>query len=164
MESHHAFAPGPSGETLDQGEPVPGKYTRVTGGVRQLPRVNGAIAFRRRGVVSLVCWLLVLCMGTSFRAGGDEGVPVQFVDVAAATGIDFVHTNGLSSEKRLPETTGSGCAFFDYDGDDDLDLYLINSGDLVKGRGEAWNRLYRNDGGRFVDVTEDVSPPYRAGD
>ncbi|MCC7261471.1 MAG: CRTAC1 family protein [Candidatus Latescibacteria bacterium] len=77
---------------------------------------------------------------------------MQFVDVAAQAGIHFVHHNGISPEKRMPETYGSGAAFFDCDGDGDLDLYLVNSGDLVKGREDHWNELYRNDGGRFAEV------------
>ncbi len=77
---------------------------------------------------------------------------MQFVDVAAEVGIHFVHHNGPSPEKRMPETDGSGAAFFDADGDGDLDLYLVNSGDLVKGREEHWNHLYRNEGGRFAEV------------
>jgi hypothetical protein len=77
---------------------------------------------------------------------------VQFADVAAAVGIHFVHHNGPSPEKRMPETDGSGAAFFDFDNDGDLDLYLVDSGDLVKGREGHWNHLYRNDGGRFAEV------------
>ena len=72
---------------------------------------------------------------------------IHFIDIAAQVGLDFVHHNGGSNEKRLPETTGSGAVFFDSDGDGDLDIYLVDSGDLVKGRGQAHNRLYRNDDG-----------------
>ncbi len=79
--------------------------------------------------------------------------PLQFVDVTRLLGIDFIHQNGMSSEKRLPETGGSGAAFFDGDGDGDLDLYLVNSGDLIEGRVDADNKLYRNDGRRFADIT-----------
>ena len=87
---------------------------------------------------------------------------MQFVDVTAEWGIHFVQQNGMSSEKMLPETTGSGAAFFDYDGDNDLDLYLVNSGHVTKGRGGALNRLYRNDGARYVDVTAAANVPGRA--
>jgi len=83
------------------------------------------------------------------------------VDVTKALGIDFVHQNGVTPEKRLPETYGSGGALLDFDDDGDQDAYLINSGDLLKGRGEAINRLYRNDGVRFVDVTQAAGVPGR---
>ena len=78
--------------------------------------------------------------------------PVRFVDVAAEVGILFVHDNGATDEKQLPETYGSGSAFFDSDSDGDLDLYLVNSGSLSAGRGASWNRLYRNDSGTFAEV------------
>ena len=83
---------------------------------------------------------------------------ISFSEVSKNIGIDFKHHNGVSEEKRLPETDGSGGAFFDYDGDGDLDLYLVNSGDLVRGRVGHWDRLYENIemGKRFIDVSEDV--------
>ncbi len=61
-------------------------------------------------------------------------------------------------EKLLPETMGSGVAFLDYDGDGDLDLFLVNSADWTAEEPHATPQptqaLYRNDGtGRFTDVT-----------
>ncbi|MGB5425987.1 MAG: CRTAC1 family protein, partial [Gammaproteobacteria bacterium] len=50
---------------------------------------------------------------------------VVFRDVTAAAGIDFVHTNGAYGDKLMPETIGSGVAFFDYDNDADQDLLLV---------------------------------------
>jgi len=82
---------------------------------------------------------------------------VRFVEVTREAGIDFVHTNGADGEKLLPETMGSGAAFFDYDSDGDPDLFLVNSQAWAgkKAKGTVGNRLYRNDGkGHFVDVTE----------
>ena len=109
----------------------------------------------RHGALRLMVCLLVCAEGA---LGGE----IEFVDASAALGIDFVHHNGASQAKRLPETYGSGGAFFDYDGDGDLDLYLIDGGDLVKGRGHHINRLYRNDGERFTDVTLAAGVPGRA--
>ena len=48
-----------------------------------------------------------------------------FVDVTASSGLEFVHFNGMSGELYFPEMMGSGVALFDYDGDDDLDVYLV---------------------------------------
>ena len=76
----------------------------------------------------------------------------HFVEVAGELGIDFVHHNGASAEKNLPETNGAGSAFLDYDNDGDWDLYLVNSGDMERGRGPATNQLFRNDGRAFARV------------
>jgi hypothetical protein len=77
-----------------------------------------------------------------------------FTDVTTAAGIHFRHVNGAYGDHDICETYGSGVAFFDYDNDDDLDLYFVNSGPLNGPRGKATNVLYRNDGdGTFSDVT-----------
>ena len=81
------------------------------------------------------------------------------MDATAELGIDFVHHNGLSPERRLPETYGAGGALLDYDGDGDLDIYLVDGGDLIRGRGTSINRLYRNDGAVFTDVTAVAGVP-----
>jgi hypothetical protein len=94
-------------------------------------------------------------LGLALPGHGAAG-QVQFVDVAAQAGVHFVHHNGPSPEKRMPETDGSGAAFFDYDSDGDLDLYLVDSGDLIKGREGHWNHLYRNEGGRFAEVAAEA--------
>ena len=86
---------------------------------------------------------------------GTAGSAVWFENVAARTGIDFVYESGASETYRFPEIMGGGAALFDYDADGDLDLYLVQSGDLVEPAGRPTNRLYRNDGElQFVDVTE----------
>lgn len=82
---------------------------------------------------------------------------VRFTDITAAAGIDFVHDNGAAGDKLLPETMGAGCAFFDYDNDDDPDLLLVNSAPWPENAGDGpppTMALYRNDGaGRFANVT-----------
>ncbi len=90
-----------------------------------------------------------------------EAPPVRFVDVTAEAGIDFVHVNGAEGDKLLPETMGSGAAFFDYDNDDDPDLLLVNSTywphSAARPAGPSQrprSALYGNaGGGRFEDVS-----------
>src|SRR5262245_5004771 len=41
----------------------------------------------------------------------------RFTDITASSGINFKHINGAYGEKLLPETMGSGVAFFDFDND-----------------------------------------------
>ena len=83
--------------------------------------------------------------------------PPHYVDVTDASGIDFRHVHGGSGEMYFIETNGSGCGFFDYDLDGDLDLYLVQAGALpgFEAEGPLTNILYRNDGGlHFTDVTD----------
>ena len=81
-----------------------------------------------------------------------------FTDITEEAGISFVHNNGATGDKLLPETMGGGSAFFDFDNDGDQDLLLINSMDWSwdepSDRGNT-SALYQNEGGKFVDVTKD---------
>lgn len=82
----------------------------------------------------------------------------RFRDVTAEAGIRFVHNNGAYGDKLLPETMGSGVAFFDFDNDADQDLLFVNSTfwpwSHPEGKTPSTSALYRNDGsGRFEDVT-----------
>jgi enediyne biosynthesis protein E4 len=73
------------------------------------------------------------------------------------SGIHWVHTAGKSPEKYLPETTGPGCAFLDFDNDGWMDIYLVNSGkcDFYTPSRPLRNALYKNNrDGTFTDVTE----------
>ena len=56
--------------------------------------------------------------------------PVTFSDVTATAGIRFRHHNGAYGKKYLPETTGSGCAFLDFDRDGWPDILLVNGMDF----------------------------------
>ena len=83
---------------------------------------------------------------------------VTFKDITAESGLSFTHTNGMTGEKLLPETMGSGVAFLDYDGDGDQDLFLVNSCSWPgKGDAKPTQCLFQNDGkGHFTDVTKDA--------
>lgn len=96
-------------------------------------------------------------------AGKRELPPVNppalsFTDVTKSAGVDFVHENGASEMKLLPETMGGGVAFLDYDGDDDPDLLFVGSKRWDEPDADAGGKsslaLYGNDGaGGFTDVT-----------
>ena len=71
--------------------------------------------------------------------------------------ITWVHDNGRSELRQLPETCGGGGLFFDFDNDGWMDIYLVNSGpsDFFTPKTPIRNALYRNNhDGTFTDVTE----------
>ena len=79
----------------------------------------------------------------------------RFLDVTEAAGLDFTHFNDATPERRLPETMGSGAAFFDYDNDGDPDLFLANGAAITGDRSSSPpGALFENrGGGRFRHVT-----------
>jgi len=104
----------------------------------------------------------------SKKTGGESASParspVQFVDVTADLGINFVHQSSPTTQKYLVETMGAGVAVFDCDGDGRLDIFFVNGARIddpmpkgalpVKDGPKYWNRLYRQKpDGTFEDVT-----------
>ena len=109
----------------------------------------------------ILLFAAVALAGTSSlarSAAGQNGGGVIFEEVPARqSGIGWVHENARSAERHLPETVGAGCAFFDYDNDGWLDIYLVNSGtsDFFTPVTPLKNALYRNNrDGTFTELAE----------
>jgi hypothetical protein len=82
---------------------------------------------------------------------------VSFVDVARQAGLNAKTIyGGEHKNKYLLETTGCGVAFYDYDHDDWIDIFLVNGTRLegfAKGQ-EPVSHLFKNNrDGTFTDVT-----------
>ena len=107
---------------------------------------------------------LLSLLDPSVRIGDASGqsalrasVGVNFVNVAKESGLKAATIfGGAHKNKYLLETTGCGVAFYDYDNDGWLDIFLVN-GTRLEGfpPGQApTNRLFKNNrDGTFTDVT-----------
>src|ERR1700719_1316761 len=105
-----------------------------------------------------VGWSALSCFSAASTA-----LEFVFTEVPpSSSGITWVHSAAKSADKYLPESTGPGCAFLDYDNDGWMDIYLVNSG-----QSDFWtpptplrNALYRNNrDGTFTDVTQKAGAP-----
>src|ERR1700678_2512962 len=79
----------------------------------------------------------------------------HFTDVAAAAGLTApLISGGIDRKNYIFETNGCGIAFFDYDNDGWLNIFVLcgtRMGEAIPG---ATNRLYKNNrDGTFADVT-----------
>ena len=89
-----------------------------------------------------------------------SGLPflAQFTDISAAAGLRFPVIYGPRERADyIVETTGCGVAFFDYDNDGWLDIFVLNGSRLDGAPAGTSNRLYRNNrDGTFLDVTREA--------
>jgi len=140
---HRRPACDPTGET-----PVPQLSSRST----KILSISNTV-FAAVGCV-------LLAVDSAFAA--NPTLP-KFHDVTERAGIHFKHSYGDHSLSNIVEGTGPGGAFFDYDGDGTLDIYLLNgcwlrdvNDNLGRNlRGSLTNALYHNNGDdTFTDVTD----------
>jgi hypothetical protein len=138
----------------------------------------------RRGPVLVICLaaacLFVACRQQSSQRGSDDpprppsiqikldetpspptvAVRPAFSDIAKQVGIDFTFFNDEVKDRYfLPEVMGGGAAWFDFDLDGWLDLYLVNGGSLTAPDPDSsphLNGLYRSDGKRFSNVAREA--------
>jgi len=120
--------------------------------------IANCLAMSRRRFLRTLAGTAGYAKLSSLPAASTAPSSYPFEEVSsAASRITWVHTAGKSAEKYLPETTGAGCAFLDYDNDGWMDIYLVNSGkcDFYNPNPPLRNAMYRNNrDGTFTDVTE----------
>jgi hypothetical protein len=94
---------------------------------------------------SVAAYVSILLLGWVCLPGQTSEAQTVFTDVTLSTLGNITHTGAAIADIRI----GTGAAWFDYDRDGDLDLYMTNR---VGG-----SHLWRNDGGGvFVDVAAAV--------
>jgi hypothetical protein len=102
-------------------------------------------------------WASPLQSGNSSAPKDSPPLGVSFVDVAGQAGLNAKTIfGGLKKNKYLLETTGCGVAFYDYDNDGWLDIFLVNGWRLEgfpKGEEPVCHLFKNNRDGTFTDVT-----------
>ncbi len=101
--------------------------------------------------------------GWLWGASPSEPLPpygVGFVDIAKQAGLNHtIYYGGAEKVKYIVEANGCGVAFYDYDNDGWLDIFVLN-GSRIEGfpaGKEPTNRLYKNNrDGTFTDVTKEA--------
>jgi hypothetical protein len=135
-----------------------------------------SISFQPQIVFRLLLLFSAAVISVSAQEKTPQPTPTPiFSDISETSGLNFTHFNGMTGKMYLPEIMGSGAAFFDFDNDGDMDVFLVQGKVLEpdvkpekaiypwKGSEPPTGRLFRNDlvinkdGTRtikFTDVTK----------
>jgi len=83
---------------------------------------------------------------------------IRYRDIAAESGLTVANTfGGKETKTSILESTGTGAAIFDYNGDGANDIFIANGTVLHRAATPAHGQLYRNDGkGHFTDVSDEA--------
>ena len=112
------------------------------------------------GVLVTLLTLVLASCSEQTTVTVDGSSDAWFSEEAVIRGITFHHQTGFAGRHLLPEIVGSGAALADFDGDGDLDAYLVQSGslyDLEPGVERPTNRLYINRGDGFFEEAENAN-------
>ena len=108
-------------------------------------------------------WSTIPILKAATAPAATTGQQVQFVDVGREAGLNTRNVwGGVTHKNYIIEAKGSGIAFFDYDQDGWIDIYLTNGTRLDGIHNRVWppgqaphTHLYHNNrDGTFTDVTE----------
>jgi hypothetical protein len=124
---------------------------------------------QRRGLCLVAVSLLLGCGGPgpvapTVKRRAVEGGPF-FEETTASSGVNFQHWCGDGGQYFFPEVMGSGIALFDYDRDNDLDIFVVQGMPPTAAKDRKAfvespspsSRLYQQvSAGHFEDVTDNV--------
>lgn len=115
----------------------------------------GAMSVYRRSVIHSLCRTAAVFSFDQLVQG--QGLGVEFVNVARQAGLKTrTIYGGETRNKYLLETTGCGAAFFDYDNDGWLDIYMVNGStfEALSGKSTPPHAalFHNNHDGTFTDV------------
>ncbi len=136
-------------------------FLRVITYLMGQPSIEAAMRVRRGWIAGIGLVNLMLGVGCGPAVELETAVAaVQFVDATEAVALDFRQVSGSAEQHYILESMSSGAAFFDYDSDGYLDLFLVNSTRVEADSSDHTNRLYRNSEGPngriFADKTDEA--------
>jgi hypothetical protein len=112
---------------------------------------------RIRCLVLVLFWsALVFAQKPAARPEPRSDSPLSFEDVTKQAGIDFHLTCGGAEKHYIMESLCGGVAFFDYDNDGWVDIFLVNGStlaDLRAGKSPQSKLYHNNHNGTFTDAT-----------
>ena len=107
----------------------------------------------------LLCTVPIALIHDTLQAALPSGKPARpfsrFVDVAHSAGLTETMVYGEpDSFTYIVESMAAGCAFFDFDNDGWMDIFILGGRRLKDTPANASNRLYKNNrDGTFTDVS-----------
>ena len=99
---------------------VAGSYWKGDARNKQLQRLYGTAWFSKKDLEAYLERVeeATLKAPASLPGSSTPTIPdLPFVDVTGTAGIGFMHRNGATGDRLLPETMGGGVAFLDLEGD-----------------------------------------------
>ena len=128
--------------------------------VQSLSRTAVVLSFDQ--ILKTICPLPLMSQSASAPGQSAEkkpgGLGVAFLDIAQEAGFKArTIFGGEKKNKYLLETTGCGVAFYDYDNDGWLDVFVVNGWRLEgfpKGQDPTCHLYKNNRDGTFTDVTQ----------
>jgi hypothetical protein len=105
--------------------------------------------FMLAGMAAVIFAALLAAILAALLATAAETPAVRFIDIAAQSGLTVPNSFGGKDKKdSILESTGTGVAIFDFDGDGSNDVFIANGP-------PSRSELYKNDGsGHFTEVGE----------
>jgi enediyne biosynthesis protein E4 len=126
-----------------------------------MPKGKSGNWTRRRMLRSISAALVPSLIPSHFHFLALQNKPLaapfsRFVDIAESAGLTKTMIYGGTDHiTYIVELNGGGCAFFDYDNDGWMDIFIIGGRRLEGTPPGSSNRLYHNNrDGTFTDVTE----------
>ncbi|HVW84231.1 MAG TPA: CRTAC1 family protein [Bryobacteraceae bacterium] len=98
--------------------------------------------------------LFAACCAALLVTAAEQPNDFRFIDIAAESGLTVANTFGGKEKKdSILESTGTGVAILDYNGDGANDIFIANGTMLEPSGPPVRSQLYRNDGkGHFTEV------------